>query len=208
MVQPARKLETRYTWDDYRQWPEGERWEILGGEAFAMTPAPSLRHQDIVMALGSELRAFLKDHPCRVFVSPVDVKLSRNDVVEPDIVVVCDREQMRETHIEGAPALVIEVASPSTANHDRIRKMDLYARYGVEEYWIVTPYPPSVEIFVNTGEAFCFHSGFDETQILTSPAFPDLEIALENVFDFPLPPEREVQRVREGHPPYPAAAGK
>jgi len=207
MAQPVRKLETRYTWDDYRQWPEGERWELVGGEAFAMTPAPSLRHQHIVTALGRELSTFFHDRPSRAFVSPLDIKLSRDDVVEPDVVVVCDPDQMKETHIEGAPTLVVEVASPSTAHHDRIRKMELYARHGVREYWIVTPYPPSLEVFVNDGMSFRFHSGFDETQTLTSPAFPELKIELRGVFDFPVPPERDVQRVKEGHPPYGSDTG-
>ncbi len=90
------------------------------------------------------------------------------------------------------------------AHHDRIRKMPLYAKHGVKEYWIVTPYPPSLEIYVNDGNAFRFHSGFDETQILTSPTFPELKIELAGVFDFPLPPEKVVHRVRESRPPYPA----
>jgi len=139
--------------------------------------------------------------------APVAVKLADDSAVEPDVVVVCDPNQIKETHIEGAPTLVVEVASPSTAHHDRIRKMGLYARYGITEYWIVTPYPPSLEIFVNEGTAFCFHSGFDETQTLTSPTFPELEIELRGVFDFPVPPKRKVQRVREGHPPYGSDTG-
>ncbi len=204
MGEAARELEYRYSWADYREWPKDERWELVSGEPFAMSPAPSLRHQHVVTALGREVSLFLQGRPCRAFVSPVDVRLSDDDVVEPDIVVVCDEGRMRETHIEGAPTLVVEVSSPATAHHDRIRKMPLYAKHGVKEYWIVTPYPPSLEIYINDGDTFRLHSGFDERQTLTSPTFPGLEIELARVFDFPLPPETIVHRVRESPPPYPA----
>ncbi len=131
MGEPAYKNK-RYTWSDYQQLPDDERWEIIAGEIFDMSPAPSMRHQSIAMELGFQLKSFFNGKPCKPFAAPADGKLSDEDVVQPDLMVVCDTAQIKESHVEGAPALVIEILSPSTQNHDRKRKMELFARAGVK----------------------------------------------------------------------------
>lgn len=98
-----------FTWDDYRRWDDDERWEIVNGEAFAMTPAPTPRHQMVVGELFKALSSFLRGKIFRPLPSPIDVRLSDLDVLQPDIVVVCGPEQIRPTHIQGAPRLVVEV---------------------------------------------------------------------------------------------------
>ena len=143
-----------YTWDDYRAWPDDERWEIIGGEAYAMSPSPTARHQGIQVRLSFGLQAFFRGKTCQIYTAPLDVKLSETDVVQPDILVVCKRGQVKRTHIEGAPALVVEILSESSALHDRTTKMQLYARHGVPEVWLVTPYPSMIEVYHLAGKAY------------------------------------------------------
>jgi Uma2 family endonuclease len=199
--QPALKR-GRFTWTDYRSWDDRKRWEIVGGEAYEMSPAPTIRHQDILMNMGVELRGWFTRRRCKVVVAPVDVRLSEEDVVQPDIVVVCDPERVTPTHIEGAPTLVVEVLSPSTELHDRTRKMPLYAKAGVKEVWLVTPYPWLVEVFQLAGSRYVLHGAYSKDDRLRSPSFPRLAIGLAKVFDFPLEPGERVQMVRESRPPY------
>ena len=153
MAQPARQRGRTYTWDDYQTWPDDERWEIIDGEAVMMSPSPAYRHQRVLAQLVRRLGDFFDGRPCEVLPAPMDVKLSDTDVVEPDILVVCDPGIIEPTHIAGPPTLVVEVLSPSSAVHDRLRKLHLYARFGVPEYWIVTPFPSLVEVLVLRDEA-------------------------------------------------------
>jgi len=200
MSEVARKL--TYDWDDYRSWNDDQRWEVIGGEAYTMTPAPTSRHQQIVTELSRQIGNVLDGKPCRAFVSPIDVKLSRDDLLQPDIIVVCDDQKIRRTHIEGAPDMVVEVLSPSTALHDRVHKMGVFARYGVKEVWLVTPYPWLVEVFVLEGESYRLGGYYSKDDTVTSRALPSVTINLSPVFDFPLDPGEEIEMVKEGRPPY------
>ena len=195
-----------FSWDDYRSWRDGKRWEIISGEAYDMTPAPTTRHQKIVSRLTHHLEAYLANRPCSVYPSPVDVLLSEDDVVQPDLVVVCDESQVKSTHIEGPPALVIEILSPSTEIRDRGVKLDLYAASGVTEVWLVTPYPSLIEVFLLQDRAYRRVHAFTREQRLLSPTFAGLDIDLNALFDFPIPPEERIEMVKEGHPPYAAKA--
>ena len=192
----------QYTWDDYQSWNDGQRWEVLGGEVYAMTPAPLPRHQWIQLKLAVQLESFLKDKRCQVLPAPIDVRLSDEDVVQPDLVVVCDRAQIKRTHIEGAPSLVVEILSPSTATYDRVRKLRLYARSGIKEVWLVTPYPWLAEVLVLDGENYRMWQSYERDDTLESRILPGLRITLREVFDFPLEPDEEVPMVKEAHPPY------
>ena len=191
-----------YTWDDYRTWWDDKRWEIIGGEAFDMTPAPLVRHQLVCGELCFRLKSYFQGGICQVLDSPTDVKLSNEDVVQPDILVVCSPRQIMETHIEGPPALVVEILSPSGLRHDRVRKMELYARSGVKEFWLVTPEPPLVEVFVLAGSSYRLHGGYGPDETLRSPIFPKLKLSLAGVFDFPGIPAAKGRKVKETAPPY------
>lgn len=145
---PLRKTEQHFTYKDYRQWPDDERWELIDGVAYNMCAAPALRHQGASTELGYMIRNFLDGKPCRVFAAPVDVffpPLHQMDedevdtVVQPDLVVVCDPDKLREKGIWGAPDLAVEILSPSTSRKDQREKFDLYQRSGVKEYWVVDP---------------------------------------------------------------------
>ena len=201
----ARKTD-HYTWSDYQCWPDDQRWEIIGGDAFDMSPAPLTRHQAIVGELHLQIATFLKSHKCKAFVSPTDVKLSEEDVVQPDLLVVCDQTQVKRTHIEGPPALVVEVVSEATLVHDRVHKFRLYARAGIPEYWIVTPYPHLIEVYELRGEHYVLSGGYSENEAVLSRSFHELALDMRRIFDFPLEDGEKVKMVREAHPSYGAGS--
>ena len=101
MGEPAYKKK-HYTCSDYQQLPDDERWEIIGGEIFDMSPAPTTRHQSIAGELFRQMANHLHGKPCKPFIAPTDLKLSDEDVVQPDLMVVCDEKQITESHVDGA----------------------------------------------------------------------------------------------------------
>ncbi|MBL8245524.1 MAG: Uma2 family endonuclease [Rhodanobacteraceae bacterium] len=142
MSDPARKLgEFRYA--DYTAWPENERWQLLDGVAHAMAP-PTWGHQSVVFELGRQLGNALLGSHCQVRAGPVGVRLPRaqeadediRTVFEPDLLVVCDPAKIDRAGVRGAPDVVIEVLSPSTASFDLIGKRLAYERAGVRELWL------------------------------------------------------------------------
>ena len=148
MADPAYKLDRRYTYRDYLGWTEAERWELINGEAWAMSPAPSRRHQAIFRVLMRLFANFLEGKPCLLYGAPFDVLLPAHadqlddevdTVVQPDIVVVCDRSRLTDYGLRGAPDLVVEIVSPWTSKRDLKDKFELYERHGVREYWLVFP---------------------------------------------------------------------
>lgn len=137
----------QYTYGDYRRWPEEERWELISGEAYDMSPAPSRAHQEFVGELFRQISNFLAGKPCRAYVAPFDVRLPERDetddeirdVVQPDISVICDPSKLDDAGCRGAPDFIVEVLSPGTSRKDQIGKKRLYERHGVREYWLVHP---------------------------------------------------------------------
>jgi len=146
----ALKQREKFSLEQWRSWPEGERWELIGGVAYNMSPAPNTRHQSLAGTLYHALCTFLENASCLPFYAPTDVFLpdgvtdSTETVVQPDVLVVCDESRIHEDGIRGAPDFVVEVLSPSTAYKDLGDKKDLYERSGVREYWIVNPESGSV----------------------------------------------------------------
>ncbi len=146
MAQAAYKS-GRFTYADYCAWPDEERWELIDGEPYAMSPAPARVHQEVVVALVAQIYRALDGTACRVYTAPFDVRLPHRDeadavvdtVVQPDIAVICDPDKLDDQGCRGAPDWIIEVLSPTTAAKDRIQKRELYERHGVWEYWLVHP---------------------------------------------------------------------
>ena len=141
-----------YTYEDYLHWPEEERWEIIAGVPYDMSPAPSRFHQYILFDISGQIRDFLKDKPCQAYQAPFDVRIPNEDgiydnVVQPDISVICDKHKLDDAGCIGAPDLVIEILSPATASRDVKEKFNLYERAGVKEYWIVDPHDKVVFVF-------------------------------------------------------------
>ena len=144
-----------WTYEDYLEFPDdGRRHEIIEGEAY-VTPAPNIRHQDILLWLVRRIADHLDRHGGgRVFVAPVDVVLTDTDVVQPDIVFVADADiaTINQANVRGAPTLVVEILSDP--RHDRLRKRRLYSRCGVKEYWIVDSDAERVEVYRLSGDKY------------------------------------------------------
>jgi Uma2 family endonuclease len=186
-IQHAIKQDRQWTWTDYRSWPEGECWEIIGGIAYAMSPAPSTSHQGVALRIATHLQRALVGKACTPFIAPTDVKLTETDVVQPDIFVVCDPRKITPDCIEGAPDLVIEVLSPGTATRDLREKKALYARHGVREYVIVDPLERYALRFLLEGATYDSGAVFGGTEILPLVTLEGIEIALWEVFELPVP---------------------
>ncbi len=179
----ALKLDERYSWSDYCGWPDGERWEIIGGTAFDMSPAPTFRHQAIAGELYLQFANAFRGKKCKVYFAPADIKLSDEDVVQPDVFVVCETDRIKRTHLEGAPTLVIEILSPSTAKKDRTLKMDLYAVSGVKEYWVVDPEVNTVEVLELVGGSYRLAGTYGVGDEAKSVVFAGLGVDLKMVFE-------------------------
>ncbi len=186
-AQAILNTETLFTWDDYRSWPETERWELIDGIAYAMSPAPSTRHQSVAGNIFGKLLQSLSGRPCRPFIAPTDVRLSDLDVVQPDILVVCKPGQITPSHIEGAPQLVVEVLSPATSTKDQREKKALYERAGVAEYVVVDPLEHYAIRFLNGADGFDKGTVFGPQEMLVLVTLDGLEVPLWEVFDVPGP---------------------
>lgn len=204
-MDPAlRNANTRYTYADYLTWPEDVRYELIDGVpypmspapdgfAYAMSPAPLRLHQELLGAIYREAANALDGQPCRPFIAPFDVRLPRaneadgeiDTVVQPDLVVVCDRSKLDERGCRGAPDWVVEVLSPSTAGHDLILKRRLYERAGVREYWLVHPVDRVVTVYRLQDGAFGSPDIYELKETLAVGVLPevviDWERALQNV---------------------------
>jgi len=185
LAQPA----DRFTWSDYRSWPDDERWELIDGVAYAMSAAPSIKHQDVAFRLSIRIELPLRGTPCRPFVAPTDVKLSESDVVQPDILVVCDPGKITPGHIEGAPDLIVEVLSPRTSAKDLRDKKALYERAGVPEYLVVDPLEQYAIRFVLGADGYDKGSVFAADEVLRSATLEVIAIPLWEVFEVPGPVE-------------------
>lgn len=189
MAQPAQQHD-RFTYADYCSWPEGERWELIDGEAFSMAPAPARRHQEVVVELLAQIHQALTEGPCRVYVAPFDVRLPERreadelieTVVQPDIAVVCDPDKLDDKGCRGAPDWIIDVLSPRTAVMDQIRKRALYEHHGVKEYWLVHPTDRLLFVYVleGTGYGAPIIQATNETTAVD--CLPRMEIDWEKVF--------------------------
>ena len=185
------KPDRKYTYGDYLQRPDEERWEIIDGVPYDMSPAPSTKHQGILMEMAAQLHNYLRGKECMVFPAPFDVRLPRGNesdeeidtVVQPDLSIICDISKLDERGCKGAPTVVIEIISPSTAKKELSEKFNLYERSGIPEYWVVFPGLNVVVIYSLDDEGKYQKTGeYSASQVLVSPLFPGMEIKLEEVF--------------------------
>jgi len=189
----AKSTDQKYTYQDYLHWPDEERWEIIAGAAYSMTPAPSVKHQvisrNIEVFLVNEIRTEKKE--CEVFDAPTDVVFDEYNVVQPDLFVVCDKAKITEENIKGSPDLIIEVTSPSTSLKDKREKKKLYERFGVKEYLIVYPDGELVERFLIEDEKYGAPEIFnwDETMRIESLG---LDMDLWEIFEKEREEKKEV----------------
>jgi Uma2 family endonuclease len=185
MPSAAIQQEQKYTFADYRQWPENERWELFEGVPYAMA-TPQRIHQEIVVQMSAQIVQFLRDQTsCRSYVAPFNVRLPRRNeaddkidtVVEPDVVVVCDRSKLDKYGCRGAPDWIVEVLSPSTALRDMNSKRSLYEQHGVKEYWIVHPTDRWIMVYqLDTNGHYGQPQIFGMAEPTPVSLFPDLSI--------------------------------
>jgi len=156
-----------------------------------MTPAPSRKHQEISGQLHTLFNNYLKGKPCRVYAAPFDVRLPQmqesdeqiSTVVQPDIVVVYDKNKLDDRGCQGSPDLVVEITSPSTFQKDLKEKFNLYERAGILEYWIVYPEQNTLAVFHLTNEGkYSRPEVYTEQDSVVVGIFADLIIELQDVF--------------------------
>lgn len=126
---------------------EYERWELIAGREYCMSPRPAIRHDRIQSNIMMIFKSYLRHKRCEAF-GEVDVWLDEDNHYVPDAMIVCNPDIVGEQHIEGAPDLVVEILSPRTYQRDWTIKKDVYAKYGVREYWIVDPNTKVVAVHV------------------------------------------------------------
>ncbi len=126
-----------------------ERFELINGKIVMMSPRPRIDHITVSGNIFREFSIYLKGKSCRAFGDGVDVYLDERNHFIPDAMIICNKDIITDTHINGTPDLIVEVLSPSTARNDRFRKKEAYAKAGVKEYWLVDVFYKFVEVYYN-----------------------------------------------------------
>ena len=191
MVLIGKQSDVIYSYADYLKWDDSERWELINGVAYNMSPAPSRKHQKISQVLSRELGNCLKGKPCEIYCAPFDVRLplgaeddsSIINVVQPDIVVVCNKSKLDEHGCNGAPDLVIEILSPGTAKMDLVYKLNLYEKAGVMEYWVVHQTDHTIMVFKLAEDGrYGRYELYEQSERLTVGILPELILDLNEIF--------------------------
>ena len=187
----AEKKDELFTYGDYLKWDDEERWELIDGVAYNMTPAPSRFHQQVSGELLVQLVNNLRNTPCKAYAAPFDVRLPEADeadeairtVVQPDISVICDRSKLDDKGCKGSPDLIVEILSPATARKDMKEKFLRYERAGVREYWIADPVGKMVTVYKRSeGGLFGRPDVYGDEEKIKVGIFDDLEVDLKPVF--------------------------
>ena len=172
-------LQERVSYADLERWPEdGRRYELYNGEVFEI-PSPILVHQFVLGRLHLALSAYVQANGGSVFVAPVDIVLTNFDVVQPDVMLFLpERERLLNMRkvTRFAPDLAIEILSPGTSRNDRGRKLRLFERHLLPEYWLVDPEGPSVEVYRLSGERLVLAGLARGAEFVKSPLLPALEL--------------------------------
>ncbi len=188
------KTRRRISYQDYLALVDSsdQRYELIDGEVYLMA-SPSFNHQVVVNELAGHFYNYFKGKTCRSLTAPLDVKLcgyalkfeEDPNVVQPDILVVCDEEKVNEDNkYEGIPTLIVEVLSPSTMGKDKITKLNLYMKSGVLEYWIVDLERKTITQYSFNAERDLkdVHT-FKEGNFIESTHFEGLKIPLGDIFN-------------------------
>jgi Uma2 family endonuclease len=186
-----------FTYADYLTWNFKERIELIRGKIFKMSPAPTFKHQQIAGNIFVAMYVFLKNKDCKAFIAPIDVRLKgkpfrkkklRDDeittVVQPDIIVVCDEEKLKDDRsVDGAPELVVEILSPGNTKTETKYKFDLYEENGVEEYWVVYPEFKQIHVFLlNEKEEYGKPVIYEAGENIKSVVLKGLRIPTNEIF--------------------------
>ncbi|MGI9861047.1 Uma2 family endonuclease [Moorella naiadis] len=180
-----------YTYDDYRQLPEGAPYQLIGGE-LVLTPAPTSYHQIISSWLEFKMMAYVTANDLgMVLYAPLDVYLEKTETYQPDIIFV-SRERLhiiKQEKIDGAPDLVVEILSPTTAYYDLRKKYREYEKHGVREYWIVDPGEQTIQVFTLEAGKFKLNQEVEKEGEVRSRVIDGFSVAGAAIFRDPLPKE-------------------
>jgi Uma2 family endonuclease len=177
-----------FTYADYKSWElkPGERYELIYGIAYAMAGANTY-HQSISMEISKQIAVYLDGKPCKVFSAPYDVRLfyqedeSDDTVVQPDVMIICDKSKLGKEGCHGAPDFVVEILSPSNTAIEMGRKFDLYLRAGVREYWVIEPENKGVKAY-NFKDNQISVRNYRSSDTASVDIIPGLNVVLEKVF--------------------------
>lgn len=189
-MQRASKTSEQYCYNEYLQLPDDFSYEILEGVLYAMTPSPTVQHQLVLRNILMLFVDKLKNTGCEVISAPCDVLLPEKDediehtgtIVQPDIFVVCDKSKLKDNYSLGAPDLIVEIVSPSRPSMDYVKKLHIYEKHGVREYWIANYQQKEVMIYKLDDNEY----GVPKTYLggtVISGIFRDLKLSLEDIFN-------------------------
>lgn len=174
----------KFTYQDYLCLPEDKRYEIIEGE-LVMIPSPTWSHQTISMKIFRALADYVVGNDIgEVRYAPIDVILSEEDVLQPDILYIAKQRRgiIKEKGVQGAPDLVVEIISSTTRQRDKGVKRKIYAKYGVKEYWIVDPENKAIEVTSLGEKGLETIQVYPEGSILTSPLLKGFSLSIKNIF--------------------------
>jgi len=175
-----------FSYDEYLDWDKyDERWELLDGVPYLMS-APTIDHQGVVMSLSVQIGSYLRGKKCRIFSSPFEVRLKTKTTDKtalfPDLVVLCNKEKSTKRGCIGAPDMVVEVLSPSTAKRDKEFKYKKYLQSGVKEYWIIDPVGKILTVNILNGNQYVAHI-YKEKDTVKVHVLDDCVVDLVEVFE-------------------------
>ncbi|NLI92414.1 MAG: type II toxin-antitoxin system Phd/YefM family antitoxin [Peptococcaceae bacterium] len=177
----------KITYEDFLKLSEASenRYEYIDGEVYLLA-SPSYDHQSIIMEIVNIMYNYFKGKPCRPLTSPFDVTLvidEKKNVVQPDIIVICDTENINERgRYTGTPTLVLEVLSESTQKKDMLKKLSLYLHAGIKEYWIINPLRKEIYLYSFENQDIKEYRVYQGAETAQSPFFEGLAVPLGQLF--------------------------
>ena len=175
-----------YTYADYLTWEGPERYQIIYGDVFMMA-SPSVNHQAICMELSLQFGNWLRGKPCRVFAAPLDVRLFPEDdnsddtVVQPGLLVVCDKVKLGKGSVNGPPDIAIEIISPSTSSKEHFLKFRAYMDAGIREYWMIEPEQKLVQVYIYENGHFISY-GYKSEDVVQSTVLQGFSVDLKTLW--------------------------
>lgn len=181
----------RITYEEYMELVNSsdQRYELIDGTVYLLA-SPGYRHQTAVGEIAAVFHNFFKGKPCRSLGAPFEVRLhgyatkfeEDPNVVQPDVLVICDQDKILDNKYHGVPTLVVEVLSPYTRGKDLAIKLNLYLKSGVKEYWVVDPEKETVVLYNFTPEDVVDLKTFQAGDTVASQVFPGLQLPVAEIF--------------------------
>ncbi|MEN6325235.1 MAG: Uma2 family endonuclease [Syntrophomonas sp.] len=173
----------KWTYMEYARLEDDNEFELLDGKLIK-EPSPRTRHQIILKNLTFALENHLRETLQGMVVQDLDVVLDQYNVVTPDLIFISSNNMaiVRDLNIQGIPDLVIEVLSPGTESFDRRQKSRLYHRFGINEYWLVSPEATTIEVFRNEPDGWKLAGVFGENDFLETRLLPGFSLNINRIF--------------------------